>query len=106
MLINGRGKVRVEKLKNQKVFSHYSQAIDHFYENLEDFNPAKKRRLLIVFNGMITDTESDKKLSLLVTEFLLKGKNLNISLAFISLFYFKVPKTLKLNTIHYFIIKI
>ena len=39
---------------------HYSQAIDHFYENLEDFNPKKKRRVLIMFNCIIKDMVSDK----------------------------------------------
>ena len=59
-----------------------------------------------MFNCMIKDTVSDKKLSLLVTEFFLADKNLNVSVSFISLFYFKVPKTLKLNATHYFIMKI
>ena len=60
MLLNGRGKEGVEKLKHPKVFMHYSQAIDHFYENLEDFNPKKKRRVLIMFNCIIKDMVSDK----------------------------------------------
>ena len=50
--------------------------------------------------------EAHKKLSLVVTELFLRGRKLNISLVFISQFYFKVPKIIKLNTTHYFIIKI
>ena len=53
------------------------------YENLEDYNPAKKRTMLIVFSYM-TDMESNKKLSPKVTELFLRGKKLNILLAFVS----------------------
>ena len=55
---------------------------------------------------MILNMEAHKKLSLVVTELFLRGRKLNISLVFISQFYFKVPKIIKLNTTHYFIIKI
>ena len=50
--------------------------------------------------------ESNKKLSLIVTELFLRGRKLNISLVFISQSYFKVPKTIRLNATHYFIMKI
>ena len=49
--------------------------------------------------------EINKK-SPIVTESFVRGRNLNVSLVFISQFYFKVPKTIRLNAIHYFIIKI
>ena len=50
--------------------------------------------------------ESNKKLSPIVTELFLRGRKLNISLVFISQSYFKVPKTIRLNATHYFIMKI
>ena len=55
---------------------------------------------------MIADMESNKKLSPIVTELFLRGRKLNISLVFISQSYFKVPKTIRLNATHYFIMKI
>ena len=60
MLINGRGKEGTEILKNPKAFIDYSRTIDDIYENLEDCNPAKKRRVLTVFDYMIADTESNR----------------------------------------------
>ena len=45
LLINGRKKVGIKKLKNSNAFIDYSQIIDYVYENLEDYNPAKKREL-------------------------------------------------------------
>ena len=105
LLINGREKVGIENLKNPKVLIDYSQTID-VYENLEEYNPMKKRRALIVFDDMIVDMESNKKLSPIVTELFLRGRKLNISLVSISKSHFKVPKTIKLNATHYFIMKI
>ena len=77
---------------------NYSQTMDDFYENLEDYNPRKKSKVLIVFDEMIPDMEANKKLSLIVTELFLRGKNLNISLVFVSQSYFKSPETIKLNS--------
>ena len=50
--------------------------------------------------------ESNKNLSPAVTELLFRGRKLNILLVFISQSYFKVPKTIRLNATHYFIMKI
>ena len=106
MLINGREKEGIKTLKNPKAFIYYSQTINDVYENLEDYNPTKKTRLLIVFDDMIADMEFNKKLSPVFTELFLRGKKLDISFVFISQSYFKVPKTIILNATHYFIMKI
>ena len=87
LLISKREKVEIKKLKNLKALIDYSQAIDDVYENLADM-------------------ESNKKLSHIVTELFLRGRKLNISLAFISQSYLKVPRTIRLNATHYFIMKI
>ena len=105
LLINGREKVRNQIIKNAKSFIDHSQKIDDVYENLGDYNPTKKRRVLIVFDDMIAAMESNKRLSLIVTELFLRGRKFNISLVFITQSYFKVPKTIRLNATHYFIMK-
>ena len=106
LLINGREKVGTEDFKNPKAFIDYSQTVGDVYENLEDYNPTEKRRVLIVFDDMTAVMESNKKLSPIVSELFLRGRKLNISLGFISESYFKVPKTVILNATHYFIMKI
>ena len=45
LLINGRKKVEIKALTNPKAFVDYSKTIDDVYENLEDYNPLKKRRV-------------------------------------------------------------
>ena len=62
MLINGREKVGIKNLKNPKAFIDYSKQIEDVYENLKDYNPTKKRRVLIGFDDMIADMESSKKI--------------------------------------------
>ena len=47
-IINGREGVGIKKLKNSKAFIDYIQTIDDVYCNLEDYNPTKKRKVLIV----------------------------------------------------------
>ena len=66
-------KSRVKEPKNPKGISHYSQTID-VYENLEDYNPTKKRKVLIMFDDMIVDIEANKQLSPIVTECFLRGR--------------------------------
>ena len=61
MLINGTEKIRIKKLKNLKALRDYSQTNDDAYENLEDYNRAKKRRVLIVVDDIIVDMDSNKK---------------------------------------------
>ena len=60
------------KVKNPKACIDYSQLIDDVYENLEGYNPTKKRRVLIVFDNMIADMESNQKLSPIVNELYFK----------------------------------
>ena len=74
LLINGTEKVGIENLKNSKAFIDYSQRIEDVCQNLEVYNPTKKKRVLIAFHDMIADMLSNKKLGPAATELLLKRK--------------------------------
>ena len=76
------------------------------YKNIEDCNLGKERKILIVFNDMIADMINNKKLNPIVTELFIRGRKLNISIVFITQSYFKVPKDVRLNSTHFFIMKI
>ena len=60
------------------------------YENIEEYNPNKKSKILIVFNDMIADMLINKKLNPVITELFIRGRKLNI----------------RLNYTHYFILKV
>ena len=55
---------------------------------------------------MIADMINNKKLNSIVTELFIRGRKLNISLVFITQSYFNVPKDVRLNSTHFFILKI
>ena len=62
--------------------------------------------MLIVFDDMIADMIHNKNSNSIVTELFIRARKLNISLVFITQSYFKVPKDVRLNTTHFFIMKI
>ena len=66
----------------------------------------KPRKMLIVFDDMIDDMINNKKLNSIVTELFIRGRKLNISLFFIKQSYFKVSKDVRINSIHFCIMKI
>ena len=55
---------------------------------------------------MIADMINNKKLNSLVTKLFIRGRKLDISLVFITQSYFKVPKVVRLNSTHFFMMKI
>ena len=76
------------------------------YKNIGDCNSDLKNKMLIVYDDMIADTIHNKKLDSIVTELFIRRRKLNIFLVFVTQSYFKVPKDVRLNTIHFFIAKI
>ena len=57
-------------------------------------------------NNMIVGMLSNKRITTIVTDLFVRGRKLNISLVFITQSYFAVPENIRLNSTHYFIIKI
>ena len=76
------------------------------YKNIDEYNPNIKRKILIVFDDMIGDMLSNKQLNLIVIESFIRRRKLNISLVFIKQYYFAIPKNVRLDSTHYFVIKI
>ena len=76
------------------------------YKNINEYSMDKERKILIVFDDMIADMINNKKLNSIVKELFIRCRKLNISIAFITQSYFKVPKGVRLNTAYVFIMKI
>ena len=81
--------------------------MDGIYKTVEEYNPNEKRKIWTFFNDMIADMLSNIKFNPMVTELTLK---LSISLVFITHYIllsdFTIPKNIRPNSTHYFIIKI
>ena len=80
--------------------------MDDIYKNINDYNPSRKRRILILFDDMISDIMTNKKFQAIIKELFIRCRKLNSSLVFITQSYFSVPKDVRLNSIRYLIMKI
>ena len=105
LLTKKRESTGLKYLNDLKAFIEYSNDMDDIYKNIKEYNPNRKRKILIVFDDIISDMLSNKKLNSIVTELFIRGRKLNISLIFITKSYFAVLKNNKLNSTHYFVMK-
>ena len=74
-----------------------SNTLDDVYENIDDYNPSRKRKISIVFDDIIADVKSNKNFQLKIEELFIRFKRLYISLVFIPQSYFTVSKDIRLN---------
>ena len=95
-----------EHFNDSNAFIECSNTMDDVYENINDYNSSRKRKILIVFDDMIPDIMTNKKFQAIIKELFARCRKLNILLVFITLSYFPVPKDVRLNSTHYLIMKI
>ena len=105
-LIKKREDAGIKHVNNPNAFIEYSNTMDDVYENINDYNPIRKRKKLIVFDDMIADIMTNKRFQAIIKELFIRCRKLNISLVFITQSYFSVPKDVRLNSAHYLIMKI
>ena len=105
-LINKGEGVGIDHFNDPKAFIEYSNDMHDVYKNIDEYNPDKENKILIVFDDMIADMINNKKLNSIVTELFIRDRKLNISTVFITQSYFNVPKDVRLNTSHFFVAKI
>ena len=70
--------------------------MDDIYENIEEYNPNKKCQIMIVFNIIFIDMLSNRNFNSTVNELIIRDRKLDISLVFITLSYFSIPKSIRL----------
>ena len=92
--------------KREKVGLDHFNDMQDVYKNIEEYNLGKKHKILIVLDDMIADMINNKKLNPVVTELFIRGRKLIISVVFITKSYCKVPKDVRLNSTHFFIMEI
>ena len=74
-LINKRERIGLKHFNDPKAFIEYSNVMHDVYKNINDYNPDKENKILIVFDDMIADMINNKKLKLIVTELFLEVEN-------------------------------
>ena len=105
-LIKNRENAGIKHLNDSKAFVEYSNTMNGVYENIDNYNPNRKRKVLIVFDDMIADIMINKRFQSIIEELFIRCRKSNISLVFITQPYFSVPKVVRLNSTHYLIMKI
>ena len=96
----------INDLNDPNAFTECSNAMDDVYGNIDDYNPSRKRKIVIVFVYMIADIMTEIKFHAIIKELFIRCRKLNISLVFIAQSYFSVTKDVTLNSTHYLIMKI
>ena len=96
----------LKDFNDPKALIEYSNDMQDIYKNIDEYNEDKERKILIVLDDMIANMISNKKLNSIITELFIRGRKLNIYLVFVTQAYFKVPKDVRLNSTHFFIMKI
>ena len=104
--IRKREDARTKHLDDPNAFIECSNTMDGVYENIDDYNPNRKRKIFFVFDDMIADIITNKKFQTITKELFIRSRKANISLEFIPQFYFSVLNVFRLNSTHYLIMKI
>ena len=91
---------------DSNAFIECSNTMDDVYEDIDDYNPITKRKVLIAFHDMIADIMTNKKIQAIIKELFIRRRKLNISLVFITQSYLSVQKDVGLNSTHHLIMKI
>ena len=97
--------VGIKYCNDPNAFIECSNRIDDVYQNIDDYNPSRKIKILIVFDDMIADIMSNKTFQAIIKELFIRCRKVNISLVFITQSYFFVQKDVRLNSTHSLIMK-
>ena len=105
-LIKNREDVGIKHLNDSKAFIECSNTMNDFYENIDNYNLKRKRKILIVFDDVIADIMTNKKFQSIIKELFIRCRKRIISLVFISQSHFFVPKDVRLISTHNLITRI
>ena len=106
LLINKREKAGINFNNDPNPFIEYSHSMDDILSDIEDYNKKRRRKVLIVFEDMISHVMSDKKAQKILKDLFIRCRKLNISVCFLTQSYFSVPKDVRLNCTHYISFKL
>ena len=106
LLINEREKAGVNFNNASTPFIEYSNSMDDIFSQIEDYNKKRKRKVLMIFDDVISHVMSDKKALQILKDLFIRCRKLNISLCFLTQSYFSVTKDVRLNCTHYILVKL
>ena len=105
-LIKNHENAGIKHVNDPKTFIECSNTMDDVCKSIDDYNPNRRRKILIVFDDMVANIMTNKKFQAIIKELFIRCRKISISLVFITQSYFSVPKDVRLNSTLYFIMKI
>ena len=72
----------IKHYNDPNAFIECSNTMDNFYEDIDNYNPKRDKKVLIVFDDMIADIMTNKKFQAIIKELFIRCRKLNISLVF------------------------
>ena len=83
-MIEKREQAGIKNLKVKNTFIEYNNNMDDIYDDINDYNKKRIRKVLIVFNDMISHVMSNKKAQQVLKELFIRCRKLNNSLCFLT----------------------
>ena len=105
-LINKREQAGIKNLNDPHAFIEYSNEMNDVLEDINNYDKNRDKKVLIIFDDMITDIMRSKKFKAIVKELFIRCRKLNISIVFITQSYLELLKMRDLNSAHYILMKI
>ena len=99
-LIKNRETAAIKHLKYSNAFIVCSNTMNDVYEKIDNYNPNRNRKILIVFDDMIADIMTNKKFQSIIKELFTRRRKQNILLVFITVLFFCSKRCkVKFNTL-------
>ena len=105
-LINKREQAGIKNLDDSNAFIEYSDDMNDVFDDINNYNENRDKKVLIVFDDMIADIEYNKNFKQIIKELFYRARKINVSIVCITQSYFRALKDARLNSTHYILIKI
>ena len=105
-LINKREQAGIKNLNDPHAFVEYSDDMNDVFDDINNYNKNRDKKVLIVLDDMIADIEYNKNFKRIIKELFYRARKINVSIAFITQSYFRALKDARLNSTHYILMQI
>ena len=104
-MIKKRGNVGIKHYNDPTAFSECSNTMDDIYKDIDNYNPKRDKKFLIVFDDMSADIMTNETFQAIIKELFIRCRKLNVSLVYYSVLFF-CSKRCQTKLTHYLIMKI
>ena len=105
-LINKREQAGIKNLNDPHAFIEYSDDMSDVLDDINNYNKNRDKKVLTVFDDMISDIEYNKNLKRIIKELFSRARKINVSIVFITQSYFRALKDARLNSTNYILMRI